>query len=174
MIKSKELSFVALFAALTAVGGFISIPFYPVPLTLQVFFVLLSGALLGKKLGALSQIVYLGLGAIGAPVFHNFTGGIGILLGPTGGFLFGFIPGAYVAGLFYEKFHNNKLHFSGLLLSIVPIYTLGILWLSFITGMPLEKAVLVGGIPFIPGDFVKSIIVFLVEKKVKNYLKFNI
>jgi len=174
MIKSKELSFVALFAALTAVGGFISIPFYPVPLTLQVFFVLLSGTILGKKLGALSQIIYLGLGAIGAPVFHNFTGGVGILLGPTGGFLIGFIPGAYTAGLVYERFNNDKIRFSGLILSLVPIYAIGILWLSFITGMPTEKAILVGGIPFIPGDFVKSIIVFLVEKKVKNYLKFNI
>ncbi|HNR44300.1 MAG TPA: biotin transporter BioY [Methanofastidiosum sp.] len=174
MLKSKELSLVALFAALTAVGGFISIPFYPVPLTLQVFFVLLSGAILGKKLGALSQMIYLGLGAIGAPVFHNFTGGIGILLGPTGGFIIGFVPGSYVAGLFYEKFNSNKIHFSGLLLSIVPIYAIGVLWLSLITGMSLEKAILVGGIPFIPGDFVKSIIVFLVEKKVKNYLKFNI
>jgi len=174
MIKSKELSLVALFAALTAVGGFISIPFYPVPLTLQVFFVLLSGAILGKKLGVLSQIVYLGLGAIGAPVFHNFTGGIGILLGPTGGFLFGFVPGAYTSGLFYEKFNNDKLHFSGLILSIAPIYAIGILWLSFITGMSLEKAIFVGGIPFLPGDFVKSIFVFLVEKKVKKYIRLNI
>jgi len=173
-MKSKDLSLIALFAALTAVGGFISIPFYPVPLTLQIFFVLLSGAILGKKLGALSQIIYLGLGSIGAPVFHNFTGGIGILLGPTGGFLFGFIPGAYVAGLFYEKYTNNKLRFSGLIISLVPIYIIGILWLSFITGISIEKAILVGGIPFILGDFVKSIIVFLVEKKVKNYIKFNI
>lgn len=174
MIKSKDLSLVALFAALTAVGGFISIPFYPVPLTLQIFFVLLSGTILGKRLGALSQMIYLGMGAIGAPVFHNLTGGIGILLGPTGGFLIGFVLGSYVAGLFYEKFNNNKLRFSGLLLSLVPIYTIGILWLSFIAGMSIEKAILVGGIPFIPGDFVKSIAVFLVEKKVKNYLKFNI
>lgn len=174
MKKSKDLSLVALFAALTAVGGFISIPFYPVPLTLQVFFVLLSGTILGKKLGALSQIIYLGIGAIGAPVFHNFTGGMGILLGPTGGFLIGFIPGAYMAGLVYERFNNGKIRFSGLILSLVPIYVIGILWLSLITGMSLEKAILVGGIPFIPGDFVKSIIVFLVEKKVKNYLKFNI
>ena len=174
MIKSKDLSFVALFAALTAVGGFISIPFYPVPLTLQVFFVLLSGTILGKKLGALSQIIYLGLGSIGAPVFHNFTGGVGILLGPTGGFLIGFIPGAYAAGLFYERFNNDKIRFSGLMLSLVPIYAIGVLWLSFITGMSIEKAIFVGGIPFIPGDFVKSIMVFIVQKKVKNYLKFTI
>lgn len=174
MLKSKELSLIALFAALTAVGGFISIPFYPVPLTLQVFFVLLSGSILGKKLGALSQVIYLGLGAIGAPVFHNFSGGIGILLGPTGGFLFGFIPGAYLAGFFYEKFVNSKFRFLGLIISIIPIYTIGIFWLSFITGMPLEKALLVGGLPFIPGDILKSIMVFLVEKKAKKYLKIKI
>ena len=69
MKKSKEISFVALFAALTAVGGFISIPFYPVPLTLQVFFVLLSGAILGKRLGALSQIIYIELAQWGPRFF---------------------------------------------------------------------------------------------------------
>lgn len=174
MSKSKELSLVALFSALTAVGGFISIPFYPVPLTLQVFFVLLSGAVLGKRLGAFSQIVYIGIGAIGAPVFHNLTGGIGILLGPTGGFLFGFVPGAYVSGLFYERIRNDKIRFSGLLISLVPIYLLGIIWLSFVTGMPIEKAFLLGGLPFIPGDLVKSTLVFLVEKRVKRYLKQDI
>lgn len=174
MLKAKELSLVALFAALTAVGGFVSIPFYPVPLTLQVFFVLLSGAILGKKLGALSQLIYLGIGAIGAPVFHNFTGGIGILLGPTGGFLFGFIGGAYVSGIFYEKFNNDKIRFFGLLLSLIPIYLIGILWLSFITGMPIQKTVLVGGIPFIPGDIVKSIVALFVEKKSRNYIQLNL
>lgn len=173
MKKSKEISFVALFAALTAVGGFISIPFYPVPLTFQVFFVLLSGIILGKRLGALSQIVYIGIGAIGAPIFHNFTGGVGIILGPTGGFLIGFVFGAYMAGFFYEKFSNNKLRFSSLLFSIAPIYIIGVLWLSFITNMTISKAILVGGVPFIPGDIVKVIMVFLVEKKVKKYFNFN-
>ncbi|NMC57956.1 MAG: biotin transporter BioY [Candidatus Methanofastidiosa archaeon] len=173
MLKSKEVSLLALFAALTAVGGFVSIPFYPVPLTLQIFFVLLSGVILGKKLGALSQIIYVGIGAIGVPVFHNATGGIGILLGPTGGFLFGFIGGAYLSGLFYEKYKNNKIRFFGLIGSLFPIYLIGILWLSFITGMSIEKAILLGGVPFIPGDIVKSILAFLVEKKVKNYIKLN-
>lgn len=174
MLKAKELSLVALFAALTAVGGFVSIPFYPVPLTLQVFFVLLSGAILGKKLGALSQLIYIGIGAIGAPVFHNFTGGVGILLGPTGGFLFGFICGAYISGIFYEKFNNDKLRFVGLLSSLAPIYLIGLIWLSFVTGMPIQKAVLVGGIPFIPGDIIKSIMAIFVEKKTRNYIQLNL
>ncbi|HGJ64931.1 TPA: biotin transporter BioY [bacterium] len=174
MLKAKELSLVALFAALTAVGGFVSIPFYPVPLTLQVFFVLLSGSILGKKLGALSQIIYIGMGAIGAPVFHNLTGGLGILLGPTGGFLFGFIVGAYVSGIFYEKFNNDKIRFCGLLSSLIPIYLIGVIWLSFVTGMPIQKAVLIGGIPFIPGDIVKSLMVLFVEKKTRSYIQLNL
>ncbi|HOM95287.1 MAG TPA: biotin transporter BioY [Methanofastidiosum sp.] len=174
MKKSKEISFVALFAALTAVGGFISIPFYPVPLTLQVFFVLLSGAILGKRLGALSQIIYIGIGAMGAPIFHNFTGGVGILLGPTGGFLIGFVFGAYMTGFFYEKINNDKLRFSSFLFSIAPIYIVGILWLSFITNIEISKAIFVGGVPFIPGDIVKSIMTLLIEKKAKKYLKLNL
>lgn len=89
---------VALFAALTAVGAQIEIPNAPVPFTLQTLFVLLAGAILGPRLGALSMIVYLGAGAAGAPVFSSFGAGIARLLGPTGGYLLAFPAAAFITG----------------------------------------------------------------------------
>ncbi len=105
MLKTRDMVLVALFAALTAIGGWLSfpLPFSPVPITLQVLFVLLAGALLGPMRGALSQIIYVLIGAIGLPVFAQFSGGIGILVGPTGGYLIGFIVAAFLVGLIVEK-----------------------------------------------------------------------
>ncbi|TET40117.1 MAG: biotin transporter BioY, partial [Elusimicrobia bacterium] len=84
LLKTKGMILCALFAALTAVGGLIAVPlpFTPVPITLQTFFTFLAGAILGKYLGALSQIIYLLLGVIGLPVFAKGSSGIGVLLGP--------------------------------------------------------------------------------------------
>jgi biotin transport system substrate-specific component len=94
--------YAAMFGAATAMGAYIMIPLPPVPITLQTLFVVLAGALLGGRLGALSQVVYLLLGIIGLPVFHGGKGGLGILLGPTGGYLVGFIAAAYVVGKLIE------------------------------------------------------------------------
>lgn len=97
-ITTKEITLVALFSGLTAVGSFISLPLGPVPITLQTLFVILSGILLGAKLGALSQIVYIVLGLVGAPVFAGFTGGPQTVLKPSFGFIIGFVFAAFIVG----------------------------------------------------------------------------
>lgn len=97
-MKSKNITLVALFTALTAIGAFISIPLGPVPITLQSFFVILSGILLGPKLGALSQVLYIFLGLIGIPIFSGFSGGLQHILKPSFGFIIGFVFAAYTAG----------------------------------------------------------------------------
>src|SRR5512133_2023281 len=91
------------FALLTAMGAAIQIPIGPVPITLQVLFVLLSGLVLGSRMGALSQMEYLAIGFAGAPVFAGGKAGIVALLGPTGGYLVGFVVAAYLAGLIAER-----------------------------------------------------------------------
>jgi biotin transport system substrate-specific component len=87
-----------LFAALTAAGAQIEIPNSPVPYTMQTFFVLLAGALLGPRVGALSMLAYLGAGALGMPVFSSFGFGVARLLGPTGGYLLAFPVAAFAVG----------------------------------------------------------------------------
>ncbi len=103
-LKTKELVICSIFASLTAILTQISIPLPAVPLTMQVFAVALCGLVLGKRLGFISQIIYVLLGTIGLPVFAQFSGGIGIILGPTGGFILSFPIIAFVVGYFSEKF----------------------------------------------------------------------
>ena len=88
------------FVALMSLGAYVRIPvfFTPVPITLQTLFVVLSGAMLGKKWGMASQAIYISLGAIGLPVFQGYGYGMGHILGPTGGYLAGFVLASYVVG----------------------------------------------------------------------------
>ena len=110
--RTTLLILTALFAALTAVGAWISIPlpFTTVPITLATMGASLAGALLGPWYGSLSMIIYLLLGAVGAPVFHNMTGGLGILTGPTGGYLIGYITSALLCGLLINTMCKKDLH----------------------------------------------------------------
>nr|WP_269848331.1 biotin transporter BioY [Methanosarcina horonobensis] len=101
----RKMVFASLFAALTAAGAYIQIPipFSPVPVTLQVFFVLLAGSMLKSKWGSLSMVVYTLLGIAGLPVFAGGSSGLGVLLGPTGGYIFGFILAAFLTASLPRK-----------------------------------------------------------------------
>ena len=160
----------ALMTALTAVGAYliIPLPFSPVPITLQTFFVLLSGRLLGKKYGAVSQIVYLLLGAAGLPIFSGGRGGIGILLGPTGGFLISFIIAAWIAGHYAENKIKNFLVYSAAVLSN---YIIGTSYFILITGTGILSALNMTVIPFIPGDIFKILLIMItapiIEKRIR-------
>jgi len=168
-INIRQMTLVSLFAALTAVGAFISIPIYPVPLTLQTLFTLLAAMTLGSVMGASSQIIYVLLGVVGLPVFAGFKAGIGILFGPTGGFLFGFIISAYVIGKIIElkKEKNMFYYFLAGLLGTVIIYIIGITQLSLVTSIGVKKALTVGMLPFLPGDIFKIIAASFISSKLK-------
>lgn len=162
-LKLNDLVLVALFAALTAVGAWISfpLPFSPVPIVLANVIALISGVILGKWLGPLSQIVYLLMGLIGIPVFAQFTAGPGILAGPTGGYLAGYVLGAFVAGLLMEYLpvQLKEARFSiSLTAGALVIYLAGVPWLMVVTGMNLPAALAAGMYPFLPGDLLKIII----------------
>ena len=100
--RSRRVAYTAAFIGLITLGGWISVPFVPVPFTLQTFFVLLAAAVM-KRDAVIPVTLYVALGALGLPVFHNGIAGFGVLLGPTGGYLLGFIPAALLAGLAYES-----------------------------------------------------------------------
>jgi biotin transporter BioY len=101
-LTTRGMIYASMFGALTAIGALISIPLQPVPVTLQTLFLYLAGSLLGGRVGALSQIIYVILGVIGLPVFSGGKAGLGVFLGPTGGYLLGFIAGAFVTGKIVE------------------------------------------------------------------------
>lgn len=145
--------FIAIFAHLKII-----LAFSPVPITGQTFAVLMLGALLGSRRGSLSVLFYLTEGAAGLPVFAA-GGGLPLLFGPTGGYLFGFIPAAYVVGLLAERGWDRRCGKTilAMLLGNATIYTFGLLWLFLLTNR--SKAVLqVGLYPFIIGDILKTIL----------------
>jgi biotin transport system substrate-specific component len=148
---------VVLFAGLTFVGTHIRIPLYPVPITLQTLFVLLSGAVLGRRLGSLSQSVYLGLGAIGAPIFAGSLAGLGVLAGPTGGYLIGFAVAPLFVGSLIGR--RTEAWWSAAVFSIgtLIILALGVLHLTLFYTHSLADSLRVGCLPFLPGDMLKVV-----------------
>lgn len=170
-ITTREMALTAIFTALTAIGAFISIPIGPVPITLQTLFVLLSGILLGSKLGTLSQIVYIALALVGIPIFSGFSGGPQILLKPSFGFAIGFVFAAYIIGkITNEVTSPKKIYFATLIGSLV-IYLFGLPYIHYILnnvmGMELSfsEVFKMGCLLFIPGDLLKLILANLVGKK---------
>lgn len=149
----------ALFAALTAVLAQLAVPvpFSPVPFTGQVLGVFLAGNLLGKRAGLLSITAYLLLGAAGAPVFSLARGGLHILTGPSGGYLWGFIPAVWIIGLIKEKIDRNTLfnNAAAMLAALAVIYACGIIQLGLIMGYNAHQAAAVGILPFLPLDLLK-------------------
>lgn len=169
--RSAAVALASLFASLTAAGAQLAVPLSPVPVTLQTLFVLLSGMVLGGRLGALSQALYVLLGLAGLPVFAGGRAGPWVLAGPTGGYLLGFIAGAYVAGRLAEgKPSFNRLVLSGAA-GTAAVYVLGVAQLAYWLHGDLGKAIAVGVVPFLPGDAVKVAAAALVARGVKARLE---
>ena len=155
-------------AAVTAVAAQISVPLSPVPFTLQVLAVILSGLLLGVRLGALSQTVYVLVGAVGVPVFSGFTGGLGHVLGPTGGYLISYPIAAAVAGLAAQtvaRASRQRALWTGFLwgcAGLAVIYVFGTTWLAIVSGLSPTQAIAAGILPFIVFDLIKVALAALV------------
>ncbi|WP_394552465.1 biotin transporter BioY [Agromyces sp. MMS24-JH15] len=156
--------FAALIAALTLPGA---IPVgIGVPITLQTLGVMLAGAILGARKGALAVSLYVLLGLAGLPILAQGSAGLGVLAGPSGGFLLAFIPGAFVIGWLAARL-APRLKFWTLLVAtvaggILVVYLIGVPWLAAVTGLPLGQAILVGALPYLPGDVVKAVIAAVV------------
>ena len=137
----------------------------------------MAGSLLGGKAGLISVIIYLLLGAAGLPVFSMARGGLQVILGPTGGYLLGFIPGIYFLGNYVVDRGNqsNISHCLGMGVCLLFIYTLGALQLSFVMNLRLWQTLLAGVFPYIPMDLAKiALAIVLVKKTAKAYGKLQI
>lgn len=150
-------------SAFIALCGQLSVrlPFSPVPITGQTLSVLLVGAVLGSRRGVLSAITYLIQGIVGLPVFAGGTSGIAHLLGPTGGYLVGFVAAAYLTGKLAQRGWDRRVAttFLAMLLGNLVLYVLGLSWLSIFVGA--RKVLQLGLYPHIPGDLAKLIIAAL-------------
>lgn len=149
--------FTAIMAAVICAAAPFSIPMpLMVPVSLATFAVYLAGGLLGAKRGTLAVIVYIMIGAVGAPVFSGFTGGFAKLLGVTGGYIIGYIPCALLTGLATDLFPKKKWALPvGMLLGTAACYLLGTVWFIISTGSGLMSALAACVVPFLAGDAVK-------------------
>ena len=152
---AKKAALVVGFSLLTALSAQIVIPTYPVPITGQTFAVLLTGALLGSRLGALAMFAYLLEGAAGLPFFRGGNGGFPYMLGTTGGYLFAYPVAAFVTGLLAERGWDRKFLTAAAAMAIGSVVILfgGWLWLSRFVGP--EQAFTLGVARFLVGDVVK-------------------
>ena len=162
---------VAFFILATALGAYVRIPVpgTPVPITLQTFFVVLSGAALGKRLGILSQAGYIFLGALGFPVFQGYSFGIAHIFGPTGGYLAGFMAASYITGKMLENKNAGLLKIiASFATGNAALYTLGVLWLMLIYRISIINAVAIGVLPFVAVEAAKIFIAAFIYRKIAD------
>ncbi len=174
--KIIDMALIALMAAIIAVCSWITVPIGPVPITLQTFGVFLALRFLGGKKGTLAVIIYILLGAIGVPVFANFKGGLGAIMGPTGGYIIGFVLSGIVVILF-ELVKKNKIVMNAIadVIGLLGCYALGTAWFYFTMGvekgMSVYKVLTLCVIPFIIPDIIKIALAELVCIKTPKSLK---
>lgn len=151
-----DAALVVLFSAFVALTAQVEIPLWPVPLTLQTLGVLFTGAVLGSRRGALALLLYLTEGALGLPVFAGGASGVGYMLGPTGGYLVGFVVAAGVVGWLAQRGWDRRLVWAAVAMVIgnVIIYVCGVAWLAVFLG-DLWGALVKGMLLFVVGDLIK-------------------
>lgn len=168
-----QMTLTAIMAAVICILGPLSIPIpvSPVPITLTNLAIYFTVCILGWKLGTISYLIYLVIGLAGLPVFSSFGAGFGKLLGPTGGYLIGFIFMAIICGLFFEKTDNRILLFLGLVLGSLVNYLFGTAWLAVQIKLTFSQALWVGVIPYIPADLIKILLAVILAPPLQRRLQ---
>lgn len=174
----KKMILCAIFAVLIAVGAFLKIPIPVVPFTMQLFFILLAGQLLGSRLGALSALIYLLLGLAGVPVFAE-GGGIWYVLKPSFGYIIGFVIGTFVTGLIIEKFEKYSFiksllaNFAGLII----VYLVGMIYFYVISNYVIESPIGIWSLFLycfllvVPGDICLCFLAAFLTKKLRPIVR---
>jgi len=161
----------AIFAAMTAVLSQVTIPLPLIPITAQTLAVGLTATILGKRYGTLALVIYVLLGAVGLPVFSEAKGGLQILVGKSGGYIFGFIATAYVTGLYLEKTRFNLKN--AIIANIIGMFVslaCGTVQLKYVMDIPWDKAVAFGVTPFLIVGVVKAVLASVIGIKVRERL----
>ncbi len=173
--KTKDLAYIAVFAVIIAVCSWISIPSV-VPFTLQTFGVFLTVGMLGGRRGTAAILIYILLGIIGLPVFSNFTGGIGVILGTTGGYIVGFVFSALIMWAFEKKFGSVWALPVSMTIGLIVCYAFGTAWFMIVyartTGaIGLWTALMWCVIPYLIPDAIKIILATLLVKRLSKLVK---
>lgn len=175
-MKTKNLVLCAVCAAITCVLAPLSIPISGmVPITLATFAVMLAGILLGGRLGALSQVIYLIIGAVGVPVCAGYTPALPKLLGPTGGYLVGYIPLAFLCGAIYSMWGKGSrgvkkyaVMLGAMLAGTVVLYAFGTAWFCILNNVGVIYALTICVVPFLIGDALKMAVVMILAPQLER------
>lgn len=170
---TKTLILIGLMAAILSILGPLTVPlpFSPVPISFASLALSYSVILLGRKNSTISCLIYLLLGLIGLPIFSNFSSGPSKLLGPTGGYLIGYLLFVSIAGFILDHFPKKILYsILGFTLGTVALYTLGTLWLSYQMDLSFGEAFSLGVLFYIPGDIIKILLASIHGPIIKNRL----
>ena len=171
---TKRIVLIGMMTAVTCILGPLSIPlpFSPVPISFTNLAIYFSLYVLGMKAATVSYLIYLLLGFVGLPVFSGFSGGVGKLAGPTGGYLIGFIFMAIVSGWIIDRFPGKYLyHALGLVLGTIICYAFGTIWLARQLNMTFVAGLGVGVIPYLPGDGLKILAALLVGPTLRKQIQ---
>ena len=173
--KTYDIVYIAVFAVIMAICSWISIP-AAVPFTLQTFGVFIAVGVLGGRRGSLSVLVFILLGAIGIPVFANFSGGIGVLAGPTGGYIIGFLFSALLMWAM-EKLPGKKsvMQIVSMIAGLIVCYAFGTVWFVIVYGrmngpIGFTAALASCVVPFIIPDIIKIALAYVLSRKLRKYV----
>ena len=173
--KTYDIVYIAVFAVIMAICSWISIP-AAVPFTLQTFGVFIAVGVLGGKRGSLSVLVFILLGAIGIPVFANFSGGIGVLAGPTGGYIIRFLFSALLMWAM-EKLPGKKsvMQIVSMIAGLIVCYAFGTVWFVIVYGrmngpIGFRAALASCVVPFIIPDIIKIALAYVLSRKLRKYV----
>lgn len=175
-MKTKELVTCALLAAVICVLSPLSLPIGPVPISLATFAVMLSAAILGAKWGTIATLIYILLGCVGVPVFAGWSAGIGIVAGSTGGYIIGYLPLAFITGLFLDRLAKGAGKFQyvwlmlGMIIGTAILYVIGTAWFIKVSGAAFSDAMAWCVTPFLAGDLIKMIVVAIIAPQIRKAL----
>jgi biotin transport system substrate-specific component len=163
--------YASLFTALIVVGGYLSLPlpFSPVPIALADFFAIMAGITLGAPWGGASVGIFIFLGCLGMPVFAQGKAGLGVLFGPTGGFVAGYLLGAALAGWVVGRGKPSRGKDAVAIgLGFTAVFAVGLIWLGISPRIGWGKAVAAGLLPFLPGTLIKMVGIWLTAPRLRN------
>jgi len=171
-ISTSTMTMVALMAAVLCVLAPFSIPIGPIPVSLATLGLYLAVIILGAKKATVVCLMYLLIGFVGLPVFSGFSGGPAKLLGPTGGYLFGYLLLTAIAGWFVDKFPGKRgMCAFGLVMGTVACYAVGTVWLAVQMEIRFGVALMVGVVPFVAGDLIKIVIALWIGNAISGQIK---
>ena len=177
VLSVQNMVLIAVFTAIIAVCSWISVPIGPVPFTLQTFAVFVTAGLLGTKRSEISIIVFIILGTIGVPVFAGFSSGPGVIAGPTGGYIVGFLLTALIIGLIM-KLAKGKSEITKIVITVVAMilgdigcFAIGTVWFMVVMKMNLSASLTLCVVPYIVPDLAKIIVATIIVNRLKKYVK---